>query len=88
MKSFEKSIADVCGLEISALAHSYKYSVFGGHTAVIEGHGGLIAYTEEQIVFKVGKSKLAVNGDVLFICQLNKDSAVVRGEIHSVEYVQ
>ncbi len=84
MKSFEKNIADICDIELSALALGGKYSVYANHTAVIEGHGGLLVYDGCKMSFKMQKGVLSVEGSGLTICRLGKNFAVVRGDIVSV----
>lgn len=83
--SFSKCIADICGLELAALAGNYKYSVFCGHTFVLEGHKGVLEYSSDAVSFKVGKDKLKVYGQKLYIKCLDKNFAVVSGSIFGVE---
>lgn len=85
--SFNDNIAQICGLELSTLAGSYKYSVFGGTTAVIEGHKGIAAYTDTEVAFLLGGKLLKVVGERLNIKRLCKNFAVVVGRIDNVEVV-
>lgn len=85
--SFNDSIAQICGLELATLAGSYKYSVFGGTTAVIEGHKGISAYTDTEVAFSLGDKLLKVYGNKLYIKCLSKHFAVVVGQIDKVEVV-
>lgn len=70
---------------MSALVKSYKYSVFGGHTAVIEGHGGITEFKSDKVSFALPKGAIAVCGNGLSIKCLQKHFAVVVGAITSVE---
>ena len=83
--SFSQCIADICGLELATLVNDYKYSVFGSHTVVIEGHKGIGEYTTESVSFAVRKGILRVVGSNLHIKCLEKHFAVVVGKILSVE---
>ena len=83
--SFNDNIAQICGLELSTLAGSYKYSVFGGTTAVIEGHKGIATYTDTEVTFNLGSKLLKVIGNNLTIKRLCKNFAVVAGRIDNVE---
>ena len=83
--SFSQCVANICGLELATLIADYKYSVFGGHTVVVEGHKGIIDYGNEQITFAVGKTALRICGSNLRIKCLEKGFAVVVGKISSVE---
>ena len=83
--SFSQCVADICGLELATLVNDYKYSVFGGHTVVIEGHNGIGEYSTETVSFAVKKGNLRVVGTNLHLKCLEKHFAVVVGKIISVE---
>ena len=83
--SFSQCVADICGLELATLVKDYKYSVFGGHTVVVEGHKGIVVYSTTQVSFAVGKSTLQIEGDNLNIKCLEKHFAVIVGKVRSVE---
>ena len=83
--SFSQCVADICGLELATLINDYKYSIFGGHTAVIEGHNGISEYSTETVSFTVKRGLLRVVGTDLHIKCLEKRFAVVVGKILSVE---
>lgn len=83
--SFNQCVADICGLELATLLSDYKYSVFGGHTVVVEGHKGIVDYATEQVTFAVGKSTLRILGEQLHIKFLEKHFAVIVGKVLSVE---
>lgn len=86
--SFNDSIAQICGLELATLAGSYKYSVFGSSTAVVEGHKGIATYREQEVAFLLGgNSTLNITGDNLRIRCLSKSFAVINGKIIKVEVV-
>lgn len=82
--SFTQCIADICGLEMSTLAGSYKYAVFGGHTAVVEGHKGISSFGSERITFALRGAELQVCGKELHIRRLDGNFAVIVGKIDSV----
>lgn len=82
--SFQQCIADICGLELSALVSQGKYSVYGNGVAVVEGHGGIAEYGKEKVSFVFGKSKLVICGVDLKIKCLQGNYAVVVGKILSV----
>ncbi len=83
--SFLNCVADICGVELATLLTECKYTVFGNHTAVIEGHRGIAEYSSNGISFAVNKSFLHIRGANLRIKCLEKNFAVVVGEIDSVE---
>lgn len=83
--SFNESIAQICGLELATLAGSYKYSVFGGTTAVIEGHKGILNYLQSEVSFYLSDGVISVMGENLKIKCLSKNFAVVVGRVDRVE---
>ena len=83
--SFSQCVANICGLELATLIADYKYSVFGSHTVVVEGHKGIVDYADDVVTFRVGKSQLRICGSNLHIKCLEKNFAVVVGKITSVE---
>ena len=82
--SFNESISEICGLELATLIGSYKYSVFGNSTVVIEGHKGIVGYSDEVVSFAVSKTVLNIEGANLRIRCLEKRFAVVTGNIRQV----
>ena len=85
--SLTQCVADICGLELATLIGSYKYSVFGGHTVVVEGHKGIADYGTEAVSFALNKAQLKSVGSNLRIKCLEKQFAVVVGKIVSVKVV-
>lgn len=85
--SFNEHIAEICGLELTTLAGNYKYSVFGGTTAVIEGHKGISGYSDTELSFYLPKGTLTIAGDSLQVKCLSKNFAVVTGRIDKTEVV-
>lgn len=83
--SFTQAICQICGLEVATLAGNYKYSVFGGHTVVVEGHKGLIDYCSTSVTLLLGKKQLRVFGDNLIIKCLTRQMAVIQGNVDGVE---
>ena len=74
-------------MELATLLGSYKYSVFGGHTVVVEGHKGIAEYGNDAVSFALPKAQLKIAGSNLRIKCLEKQFAVVVGKISSVEVV-
>lgn len=86
--SFNDNIAQICGLELSTLVNSYKYSVFGGTAVVVEGHKGISTYTETEVTFSLGNKLLKVKGSNLRIKCLSKNFAVISGQIDGTEVAE
>ncbi len=83
--SFLQCISNICGLELATLIKDYKYSLFGGHTAVVEGHKGIVEYSLEAIGFALHKGVLRVKGKNLRVKCMENGFAVVVGDVACVE---
>lgn len=84
MRKFDSEVAKILDLELAALVNSFKYSVYGGHTVVVEGHRGLVSFSSEKL-FQVGKTeRLEIIGEEISIKQLTKNFTVVTGKIKGV----
>ena len=81
--SFEQCISNICGVELSSLIQG-KYSVFANRYAVIEGHSGISDYQKEKVSLHFHKSLLEISGKNLQIKCLEKNFAIICGEIISV----
>ena len=84
MKSFINEHANICNLEVATLINSYKYSVYGGNTVVIEGQKGLLKYCSDVVIFAVANAKLTVSGNNLMLGCFGNKVAVVTGQISGV----
>ena len=49
-----------------------------------EGHGGILDCTEKEIVFRIGKDKIKVCGEKLFVREISDKQLFVRGRVKSV----
>lgn len=83
--SFLQCVASICGLEMATLISDYKVSFFGGKTAVIEGHRGIVEYSAERVSFALKKGVLRICGDNLCIKGLEKNFAVLAGKVSKIE---
>ena len=67
------------------MVKDYKFSVFGGRIAVVEGHKGIVEYNTERVSFALKTGVLRVCGEDLRIKGLEKNFAVVEGIVRCVE---
>lgn len=82
--SFVDSVCQTCGLEIASLARGYKYSVYNGKAVAVEGHCGIVCYQSNCVSFALRKNKLTIKGGGLSIKCLERNFAVVVGDVVSV----
>lgn len=50
----------------------------------VEGHRGIVAYSENEVAVKMAGGTLYVKGNGLEITELNPDELILRGRIDSV----
>ena len=80
--SFLQCISALCGMELSS---ARKYGVFDERTAVAEGHGGVVGYTQSSVRLCWGSGVLEIRGSGLCLKCIDGKCAVVTGKIKSVE---
>ena len=60
-------------------------TLYGGRQALIEGHRGVLAFSPECLVVRLGWQRLSVLGTELSIRALSRDRLLVAGKIQRVE---
>ncbi len=83
--SFTQTISQICGLETATLIGNYKYTLFGGRTAVVEGHKGIAQISTQRISFVLPCGTLNIDGHCLKLKCFDKNFAVVVGDIFRTE---
>jgi sporulation protein YqfC len=73
------------GIDPQNLVGGNKISMFDGKAVFIEGHNGIFSYEPEQIIVKLKKENLAVEGKGLKIIEINKDELYIVGTIVKIE---
>lgn len=58
--------------------------IFNGGGVLVEGHKGVLNYTSAQIVVKLKKEKLIVDGENLKIIEVNPSEIYISGKIAGV----
>lgn len=61
-----------------------KVTMLGCRRALIENHRGIAEYTDESIYFAAPKGHLRVAGQGLEIRELNRECALVEGQISGI----
>lgn len=61
-------------------------TVSGGRSALIEGHRGLLSYTEDQLVVSFGRQRLCLRGAELRLQAMNRDALLVTGRLSGAEW--
>ena len=58
----------------------------GGKQALVEGHRGIVEYSQEQIVLALKRGKLILNGSGMQLRAMNAGELLISGSINNVEW--
>ncbi len=61
-------------------------TVSGSRRALVEGHRGILAYTQEQVVVSFGRQRLTLGGSGLRIEAMNQTELLITGKIRTAEW--
>lgn len=64
--------------------NSYIITIYSSNTLCIEGHKGILDYTDTEVNFKLNNNRADILGENLIIKDYDFDTAVVVGNISSV----
>ena len=70
---------------VAGLAH---IELLGDRELLLEGHAGILSYSDAQIDISVGAPVVRVRGANLALRGMTGDEVRIRGRIDSVEYVR
>ena len=85
MRKFDSEVAKILDLELAALVNSFKYSVYGGHTVVVQAHRALESFSSQKNIYSIRNTdRHEINGEEISIKQLTKNFTVVTGKIKGV----
>lgn len=70
--------------ELNITLKEYRYINIGGKALYVEGQGGIVSLSAEQIELKLGKRTCTIKGTDLYIKYYDNSTALVLGKIISV----
>lgn len=82
MNSFFEDTLSKIGIPIED--YGARITIFGFKGIHIEGHKGLIDYTDSEIVFRVKNKTVYIYGERLAINEISPDEIFVKGNIKSI----
>ena len=71
----------------SAIAKMGKTELIGNCEATVDGCRCVVEYSDEKIIFNIGKGNIKFCGSELVITTLSGNIAAIKGIISSVEFV-
>ena len=67
------------------LLNTFNIINMSNQAVYIEGHKGIVSFDKQQICFKVKKDIIQINGQNLILKKITTSTALVQGNIKSVE---
>ncbi|MBO5774023.1 MAG: YabP/YqfC family sporulation protein [Clostridia bacterium] len=67
---------------------TYKITFIGGKELLIEGHKGIVSYSEQEIIARVKRGKLEIAGEKLFLKEINEDELLISGIVLGVRVIK
>lgn len=81
-----EALAEAFELPADALLGASRVTVTAGKNVVLENHRGILSYSEENIVIRLQRGKLAINGNTLRLAAMTADRVFITGRIQSMEW--
>ena len=67
---------------------AYKVTLTGGKELFIEGHRGIVSYSEQEIICRVKRDKLEISGEKLYVEEINEDELLVSGIVLGIRVIK
>lgn len=86
LRELPEELCDRLDLPGEILPGTGSVTVSGGRRALIEGHRGVLAYSEELVAVSFGRQKLTICGSGLRLEAMNGGELLVTGRIQTAEW--
>lgn len=74
-------------LPLGSLSSAVRIELMGNKKAIISGCHGIVEYDDDLVRMQTGSGMIRFTGNTLSISNLTEDSAVVEGNILSLEFL-
>lgn len=85
-KNFVNSVSEKFSLPAEALSAVPYIQLHGSGKVCIENHGGVLAYSEEQVRVAVKGGAVVIQGQRLSICAMSRRCLEIRGIIQELKF--
>ena len=85
-REWAAALADKLDLPGELLPGAGSLTVSGGRRAHIEGHRGILAYSEEMVAVSFGRQRLTICGSGLRLEAMNGSELLITGRIRTAEW--
>ena len=86
IKELPLELAEKMELPGEIMPGTGSLTLTGGRRALVEGHRGLLEYSEERVVLALKRGRISITGAGLAIRAMNAGELVISGRIETVEW--
>lgn len=86
IKELPLELAEKMALPAEVLPGTGTVTVSGGRQACVEGHRGILEYSEQRVVLAMKRGRLSISGAALRLRAMNGGELVISGRIENVEW--
>ena len=84
MENYISEIASICKLPFKEIIDDFKIIQIGSRMIHVSNYKKIITYTTEQVILKIKKNTLEINGSELVLAMINKCEIIIKGNINSI----
>lgn len=87
MDNYEEELSNIAKLPFNEITSDYKIIILSNKVLYLCNFIKILDYSDAKIAIKVKKNKsLTIEGDNLYICQINKREIVIKGNINICDF--
>lgn len=86
MKKIKDILVDKLDLPYELFNDEAKLTLYGGTRVIVERHGGIVVYSEEEIKLAHKKGVVSIVGSGLTIKNYGKDDIIIDGKLTGISY--
>jgi sporulation protein YqfC len=85
MNNYIKELISICKLPFNEIIDDFKIVQISSKVIYVSNYKKIIDYTNTHLVLKVKNNTIEIEGENLFLSQINKSEIVVKGTIISIK---
>jgi len=86
MKASKSGLSEIFEKPVAGLRAATHVGITGGKSVLVENHGGILSYGENEIVVNGGQVIIKIRGEGLTLRFMNADELTVKGHVLAVEF--
>ena len=75
------------GASVGSLSSAARIELMGNKRVIVDGCHGIVEYSDDLVRMQTGSGMIRFKGTMLSISCLTEDSAIIEGNILSLEYL-